>query len=425
MCKSIQGLLLSLFLLIPISLWAQPDHVFVLIDISGNPQHLSASQKVTGSMHQEANELVKQMIMGQVDPTLMSNWTLTGSPNPQIVALTQGRGQPLIGSGYMLDIMPFGDKDTWRGHKLSRIQSFPNDFTRKWVTNFRYLDQSTYAQYAEAKAGDIALESQQIKSYYLIVVEGFGEDTNSTTYTREEQEILDNYESSVSITSLGILRYADTNRNFTIRVSKVDISKMKGVSGAAITPGTNIQPSNVDEPYLEIVSPKGNKNDPFESAGKVTVSWVCTGCAENTEFTVRLSNQEDRSQSITQKVRGKFNYPFSLQPGLYRISVSGNNLGSKAEWVEVSSGGGGGGFFLFFLIVAILGGIGYFVYKNFIQDGGGGSGPGSSDEFFNTTSKKQASATNTDNLFDGGGGGSGGGSFDAGGGSSSSDSDYF
>jgi len=361
--KQFMSFLLTLFFLQG-HLSAQ-NNAFVLIDVSGNPRSLDSSERVTAQMRREAEELVKQLIQGQYDASrFQPNWKLSGNTDPRIENIVNGNGQPLIEPGGHLLMMPFGAKGTYTQFKINKIQNYPSDFTNYWRTPTSYGDQNTFGEIAKAKAADVAIDAN-LSSYYLIVISGLGEDTDSNTniYTPTEIEYMDNYKSAVIQNSLAIFRYQDLNRDFKIEVSHMDLKKMRGSSSNTAGRTQIIKTDNVDKKSLEIVTPKGVRESPFGLENeRLLVSWTCLGCEDSTEYVIRVTNLDDRKNAQVKKVSGRLNHSFNLEgDGLYQVSVSGDSGLSDRQFFELKTGGGKG--FLTLLILLVLGGVGYFVFK--------------------------------------------------------------
>jgi len=318
-------------------------------------------------MRQDAIELIRGVIIAKYDRKFNTNWELAGHTDPMVKDVVNGRGQPLINQGGNLMIMPFGERDTYRLFKLSTIQHYPKDFNTFFKFPFSYDQQSTFGEIAKAKAADIAIEAN-LKGYFLIVISGKGEDTNSRSYSRVEMDFLDKYRSAVVVTSLAIFRYRDRNIDYKIEISDIDVRKMSGSNTNPPQKGV-IQSANVTRKELEIVNPQGEKAAPLEVEGEhMQVSWMCLGCEGDIEFRVRYTNL-DTKEAGSEKVAGKHNVGLILTPGLYKVQVVGGGLSSKAVYIQME--GEGSGFpFLGLLIVAALVAVGIFVKKVVQSDDG-------------------------------------------------------
>lgn len=371
------------------------ENVFVLVDVSGNPRGISADSRITAAMRTQAGDLVKQLALGNFDKArFMQDWRLSGNTDPQIQNIVDGSGKPLIEQGGYLLIMPFGDKDTYDRFKLNKIDNLPGDVDRAWRMPTQYTDQNTFGEIARAKAADVAIDAN-LKGYYLVVISGLGEDTNSANlYTSQEQDYMDNYRSAVRKNALGIFRYRDNKKDYKIEVSKIDLTRMRN---AANTTGTKriIDSSNVDKPIVEIITPKGNRRSPYSLKGdKLNVTWSCIGCTKDTEYSVKLLHMENRGASQTQKVKGRTNHTFSMtEGGPYRVVVSNNQGSSSTEFITYEGSGGGGSFLLWLLIIAALAALGYFLYTK-LYSGSRKSPAGvvdNDDDFFADANRKKKS----------------------------------
>ncbi|MGB3182104.1 MAG: hypothetical protein WBB45_11990 [Cyclobacteriaceae bacterium] len=413
--------LLLISLLLFSQLLPAQDNVFVLVDVSGNPRGIDSGSRITPDMRKEAGELVKQLVTGRFEKSrFMQDWRLSGNTDPVVDDIVNGSGSSLIGRGGYLLIMPFGDKDTYEKFRLSRIDNVPSDVNSAWDMPRRYTDQNTFGEIARAKAADVAIDAN-LGSYYLIVISGLGEDTNSKNlYTSQEQNYMDNYRSAVRKEALGIFRYRDDRKDYKIEVSKIDLTKMRGAGNTAGSKQI-IDSTHITKPILEIVTPKGSRQKPYELKGdKMLVSWSCIGCKKDAEYTVKLLHMEDRGSSQTKKVKGRTNHNFALKgEGPYRVVVSSDNADTSTEYFTYQAEGGSGGFLLWLLILA---GVGYFIYRQFFAPKTRMAGVvDNDDDFFNQkrAAKKRQASQRDDDLYDddadssrgSGGGGDGGGYF--------------
>jgi hypothetical protein len=305
-------------------------------------------------MRQEALNLARDIMMNCYRPENFPSWILSGNTVSQIQAIINGQGKPLIGTGSYLMIMPFGDQKTYQKFKINRVDNYPEDVHRFYQFPFLYNEQQTFSEIAKAKAADIAAEVK-IDSYYLIVIIGLGEDTNSLSYTTLERSYLDDYRSSVTVNSLAIFRYSADNADFKIEFSKIDISRMLNKPESAQLPKEKIiQQKNVDQKILEIISPPGSEESPFTTeSSNVVVSWRCIGCDKNTDFQVMVSNLE-QGNTISHPATHKQFQNLSLPAGKYKIVVSGDQMRSKPRYVEVISPDSSRNMLWFLLLIGVL-----------------------------------------------------------------------
>lgn len=385
---------------------AAQNNVFILVDLSGNP--INDPHKITGQMRQEAIELVRGVVTAKYNTALNQNWYLSGNADSRIQAIVTGKGQPLIGRGGYLMIMPFGERNTYKNFKINLMSSYPADFNRFYQFPFRYDQQLTFSEIARAKAADVA-EDANIRKYFLVMITGKGEDIASQSYSMEEIGYLDNYKSSVIVNSLAIFRYNDQNIDFKVVISEIDISKMTGRQPSR---PNIIQPTNVDRKILEIISPKGTRRTPFETgSNQIVVSWNCVGCSDSSVYTINVKSMEnnDTERIKPAKVIGRFSHSIPLSPGEYQIKVSAVGVGSSVVYVKIKSKGGWGWLFTLFLLGA-LGYLGYFVWKNFLRNREGTTGASKERGMFDLDNKKNDGPAPPPGSS--GGGSSGGDLFD-------------
>jgi hypothetical protein len=249
---------------------------------------------------------------------------------------------------------------------------------------------------AEAHLAYIATE-RNIDKYYLIKVLGKGEDTNTDySYSNEEKERHDNYRSAATLNKIGILRYKINNIDFTVEISETNVARILAAKNNTIAPKgksapTLIKPKNVDRKMLEIASPKGTKAKPQKIDSELSkVSWRCMGCSEDTSYTVRLTDLDKSKKFKPYKTKNK-QQALKLEPGNYKVIVSGDGAASNPQFFTVNTGGGLG-IFLLLLLLAALAAVGYFVWKNFSksQKGGGNIGESKQDNMFPDGSGKRS-----------------------------------
>lgn len=340
-------------------------NAFVLVDVSGNP--LEDPYKITPPMRQEAIALTRAIITNNYNSSFNNNWRQTvKNPDPRITGIMSGQGRPLIDPGGLLMIMPFGERDTYKQFQINPINNYPADFDRYWQFPFSYTQQQTFGEIAKAKAGDIAAEAGA-GIYFLIVISGKGEDTDSKSYSAQEIKYLDNYRGAANINSLAVFRHRDSNIDFKVEFSEIDVTRIK--------PGTRgsqpriIQPGNVSQKDLEILTPKGSRTEPreFSEKDKIFVQWRCLGCSDSSRFVIQISKLEggERVSPITVFKQFAHSVP-PLKAGLYDIKVSGDNLTSQRVYIKIS-GGGGWGWLIILLALGGLAVLARYVWKNFFR----------------------------------------------------------
>lgn len=349
-----------IYLLLFITSTASAQNVFVLVDVSGNPK--GDVHKITPEMREEAFQLVKSIVTNNYNPSFEANWKLSGYTDPIIKDITQGKGQQLIRTNEYLMIMPFGERDTYDNLRTTLIQNYPSDFTDNFKFPFQYTDQFTYSSLAKAKAAALATE-YNLDEYYLIVVMGKGEDTDSNKYTENQKRLIDNYLSAAQINSLAIIRYNNPDIDFKVEISQVSVSKMSVVPPVGPGP-VSPPPPPCGEKKLGIVTPQGTKSKPREINGeRLNVSWNCKCCSDSSNYTLRVINL-DNKKTRSYNIPGTTSRAVKLTPGLNRIVVSGDSLLATPQYVMMKSKGTeGGGFFGILLLLIALAVGGYFLYK--------------------------------------------------------------
>ena len=397
-------ILLFLWCMVCMSLPSLAQHKdIVLADVSGNPSGISNDQRVTTAIRQEAEAIVLDLMQGKYSAS--GKWQLAGVPDQQIQDIVDGKGSPLLKQGGYLMVMPFGEKERYEDFKVSQINTMPSDLLSRFGIPWGY-DQQTFGRLAEAKAADVAIDINQ-SSYYLIMISGLGEDTDSDAYNAQELKYLDTYRSAASIDNLGIIRYQG-GPDFKIEISRVDLGRI--TNSQQNTTGTKkvVKPKHVPIPSLELITPRGNRTTPLEvEKPGVLVSWTCLGCSDSTVYDLRVVNTDAKKTLPATSVTGTYSKSLTLtEEGTYKITVSiaGKGL-ADTQYVRYETSGGGG-FFLFLLLLALLGGGGYWVYKQyFANQGASTASTGSTrqdDDFFKNKGASTGNHTS--------GGTSGGGS---------------
>jgi len=343
------------------------NSAFVLVDVSGNP--LVDLYKITLPMRQEAIALARAVITNNFNSSFNNNWKLPGNTDPRIESIVAGQGRPLIDPGGFLMIMPFGERNTYTRYQINPIINYPSDFDRHWQFPFSYDEQQTFGEIAKARAADVALAPNfNLSKYFLIIIAGKGEDTDSQSYTPQEQKYLDNYRSAVSVTSLAVFRYKDARLDFKVEFAEIDVNRMKTGPGGSRAP--LISSRNVSQKILEITTPKGSRAAPGEFSEKdnILVRWRCLGCSDSTRFVVQLSKQEGGERVAPITVFKQFSHSVPpLKAGVYDIKVSGDNLTSQRVYIKIA-GAGGWGWLVVLLALAALAAVARYVWTNFLRN---------------------------------------------------------
>jgi hypothetical protein len=131
------------------------------------------------------------------------------------------------------------------------------------------------------------------------------------------------------------------------------------------SPPSLITPKNVVKKELEIVVPAGKSlDDPYKTDSEsLKILWKCLGCTPEILYTVRITELDGKGKPIISKTQGK-EHTIRLEPGKYKVVVSGDGLTSKPKFFTINKGGNSNIFFLM-LLLAALAVLGYFIWKNF------------------------------------------------------------
>lgn len=365
----VKALFTLFFLCTGIGVVAQSS-VFVLVDVSGSVP------KSGSSIQNEAKQLAKDFCMGKFNSAQYSDWEWIGPKDPLIESMIAGTNtQPLLDpakDGYLM-IMPLGEKDTYRQYRVERLQQagvgLDEFFTKHYPTVFR--DKYTYVTVAIASAASVA-KGTGIDSYYMVLITDELSHTQSISanYTREEEELIAAWgTANAQNVKLATLKNR-TKREFQISFHKVQVSRIPIVPKS---PG----PDNFDKKELNLIRPVGKQASPEPvSGGSISAIWNCLGCDTTTEFTIRLSPvgaiQGESAQ--TRKTRDRTTRFVVGSNGVYRLTLSADEFGSKTGFVRVSGvkppppsdggGEGGGGGFWVLLLLALLAGGAYLFFRN-------------------------------------------------------------
>jgi len=329
--------------------------VFVMVDLSLNIK--TDQSPITPPMRQDAIDFARAIITASYKPGDFPNWQKAGvSINPEIDAIIQGKGSPLIDEDDFLMVIPFGNIDTPNRFQINLIKNYPSDFNRYYQFPFAYDEQNTWGNYAEAKVCNLAF-NHQIPEYYIVRIQGRPDDPNSHLLTKEDQEMVDGYETGAVGEVIARFKHTVASR-YLVTIKKIDISKFPEIKNykAVTIKSTNTDPTRKS---LRIVSPKGKRKLPYVTASSsIQLSWSCIGCDSISKYTIRVNNL-DTKKSKTLRVTRKTFTSLKLEPATYKISVSTQGANSKPQYIriedeELSSGLGP----LFVIIVLLVGGYG-------------------------------------------------------------------
>lgn len=337
------------------------NSVFVLVDVSGSG--------VEPAIKLQARDIVKDILNGQYTPSKYDpiwKW----SPVVQAPLNTQkGTNGPIldVSQNPNLMIMPFGLPDRYKEFKIGKIDRIPDGvntfFSNHYPTVFS--DAHTYREIAKAKAVGVA-KSIGIDTFYLIEVTDALQDTDSqrANFSPEEWRLIQTNLSTN--TTLGELCYnCNANgKHCRILFSRVILQRgqSSNIISTPVVPGTNTTTKEIS-----MVKPTGTLKKPTSiDAQNAVVIWQCLGCTDSTEFSVSVVNTKDAKIKFNRKTRA-FNAKFNLtEPGVYKVSVNGDGIGSKITYFNVGNGNsnsGGSGGFLWILVLLFAVGAVYYLWS--------------------------------------------------------------
>lgn len=387
-----QYLFTYLFLLFFSSLIAQSS-VFVMVDVSGSTTKYSV-------IREEAEKITRDLIKGEyLTSNYRPEWKWL-STSEEVKDILDGNKKTLINpqqDGYLM-IMPFGIKDRYNNYKVKKISNL-NEIDDFFDRNYpeKFGDPFTYNEIARAMAAALAKGSQiNVKDYFLIEISDQLTDTDSKPpqYTEFERRIMSEYGTgNVTDRKIGTLYYESSDVEYQIVVKKVNITNLN-IQQAV--PNSN----NVDQKSLTLNRPTSNstKSKPQkQNAGMTVVSWGCLGCDSITNFSIRITNLDNKKTRFS-KTTNNFSETFKIdEPGVYQVTLNAPEVGTKNGYFEIegeSSSGGGG-----FLVILLLLALGFAAYTYFKRQSSNDSGDDKRDYYDNNK------PTNTPPPFNSGSGG--------------------
>jgi hypothetical protein len=359
--KPLRRIIDLLILLFPFAAFSQSS-VFIIVDVSGSGPNINVKL--------EGKEIAKELCLGRFDQSRHPLWRWQQPLASPIQDIVNSRTTPLLDPAQdcFLGIMPAGFKNTYTRYKIQKIQNIQQDFVgffeQRYPTSFS--ERLTFIDIARAVTASLA-KGRGLSNYYLIEISDMGYDTGSQDplYTKDEKELLAHYGSvSSSTTKLGTLYYeGPDSKNYQILVSRVNIQQLN-------IPASKPAPTNVERKTIDIVRPKSiSKNKPDDNkTTNLSVLWNCLGCLDSTLFSVRATyvGGGKRVAPVSVKSASSQARLSFKEPGVYKITVSGDGVTAKPTYVKIGkeSTGGGGGLLLLFLLAAIGGLVYYFFSRS-------------------------------------------------------------
>lgn len=348
-----------------LSLYSQgkTKSVFVMVDLSLNVK--GDPSPITKPMREDAIAFSKSIITASYKPNNFPEWEKAGiSTDPVINAILNGKGRPLIGEDDFLMIMPFGDISTTNEFQINLIKNYPSDFNKYYQFPFQYDTYNTWGNYAEAKVCNLAYHNK-ISEYYILRIQGRPDDPNSQLLSKQNQEMIDEYETGAVGEVIARFKYTKASR-YTVTIKKVNISKILWPKNYAppVIDSTN---TDFNRKSLRIIAPKGKRKAPFTThSTTIQLSWSCIGCDSIPKYTVRVNNLETKKNK-THRINNKTITSLRLEPGKYKVTVATKGANSRPQYFTILTKGEDGSFGTFFLAILLLIG-GYFAYKHLIQN---------------------------------------------------------
>lgn len=329
------------------------SNAFVLVDVSGSGPSNAKSQ---------ARDIVRDVLTSQYSPGKYDpKWEWSKDLQPPLDR-NKGCTQPMLdfASNATLMIMPMGLKDRYRDYRISPVTSVIEAsafFSRHYPVVFS--DSYSYLEIARAKAAGVA-RSAGITSFYQVEVTDALEDTQSQQppYTQDEWDLIQSNTSSV--TYLGELTYNRENPSDSYRIIFRQVSVNNSVPKTPIVGGVNVA-----QKALTIIKPSGTVKKPSDqNPGSISVAWQCLGCNDSAEFMVSIVNTTDKKVKITPRKVKEFSTVFSVsEPGVYKVSVSGDGANAKSTYFKISGESSGSGLLVVLLLALAAGAVWYFWNK--------------------------------------------------------------
>jgi len=255
----------------------------------------------------------------------------------------------------------------------SDVNSMVNSIT--WTP----IDQQTYFNLAKAKIAEYA-KRNKINIYKLCIIsdninDDFGPNGTPNYPNQYTRELAEGYNTTSNpVKETWTKLKFNQNSNFTLSFSSVDVSRYILPTGPGITPPP-------PEPaIIKISSPIGTRSKEAESKSKnLTVSWTCTNCPADINYSVRISGYDGNKFNDTRNNLTSNSTTFNnLSGGKYRITVSDSNYSAASDTTFVNINAGGLGWIIPLLLLAAAGGAAYY--------------------FWNKRRQKKLNATQSDNY---------------------------
>lgn len=355
----------SFLLLLLVSFIAngQTNHVVLLVDVSGSVRKYDPY---------EVKNLMKSVLTGNPNPNPNYYYEPASGSNFKLF-----NGQPLVGVGSKIIIIPFGDITTSNNSHIETIKSSATEVEQMLDLYYprEFSDNLTYITLAKAKAAEVAKNSG-LNSYIMFTItdgmnDYFGH-LKSPGYSALEQQLVDNYLSKTNPVEEkkfdGYIRYNNDPKNlFKISVGAVDVTKYKPVNPS--TPATPLTTTSEEDCEIVLTSYAGGKvtNEKEVREEKVNLNWICN-CAGKVRYNViitPLAKGSKKSKIVKNNITSN-SYSTTLKNGRYKIVISGVIDNSKIAipaitYIHVKTGSMAWLFWV--LLILILVGIVYFLWK--------------------------------------------------------------
>ena len=336
--------LIILFALNSALLRSQND-VIVLIDVSGS---------IDNDLFLEGKDGIQSLLLGNS----IANKFIGDADN---ILKT---GQPLIGVGNRLLLLPFGNKNKLgylndSKYPMEIMQKVPEDIYKEFTNYPRYPnDTRTSLHLAEVKAGFRA-HKDSLSEFILITASDQNPDENTDLTTSDQNEIntWDNSSHKVDNVKIAVFKNIRDQR-YCIIIQKYDISSWTS-SYKKKSPPTIMDKA----PKVELAKYKGGSlSEPKVAESKdIALTWFCTNCPDNVTYILNVINQNDKkAKNIRNKKLSSNSYKCELVSGTYKVTINGissDNTTIQPAKTYIKVGGCNPIGWILFIIVLIGGGI--------------------------------------------------------------------
>ena len=325
----------------------KPDHIIVLVDVSGSVKPLKLADSSV------AGRLVYEVLHSGMITQRGFVFKPQGGMEKE-----GGIARKWTEAGKKLLVVKYGDLKT-DSAVSSQVTAtlLTDDFgmlekavMQKWPT--RFLDQWSYQKLALYRAAALA-KREGFTSYWLFVVsDDIHEQRGEKAYNSEQQKLLQFYQpKDVEGLKLGVIEYMGTgSSNFKVDIRYINLDSV-------ITVPPSLTHVVAPPPGVIHITKKGKKDEPAQF--ERTLTWTSSGTSVDS-FMVYVSGVNGtklKPGANKYLVKGANSISLPLEEGTYRITVEGTGTTSDTTYVQVGSGDWSWLWWLLLVVVLVLGGV--------------------------------------------------------------------